>query len=86
MRMTALIVLVVISALGVVYSKYKSRLLFGEIQHLQTRIQQAEVDRDNLLLEYTMLAGRNELERKATKELGMIYPDPESIIYLSLQN
>ncbi len=86
MRVTILIILLLVSALGVVYSKYESRRLFGQIQQLQTRIQRAETERGNLQLEYTMLAGRNELERKAKHELGMIYPEPASIIYISLQN
>ncbi len=86
MRITVLVVFVMVTALGVVYTKYKSRLLFGEMQQLQTRIKQAETERGNLQLEYTMLAGRNELERKAKKELEMKYPDPASIIYISLQD
>jgi cell division protein FtsL len=85
MRLTLLIVLVVVSALGVVYTKYNSRMLFGEMQRLQTRVEQAETARSNLQLEHTTLAGRHELERKAKKELAMIYPDPASIIYLSQQ-
>ncbi|MEE9425975.1 MAG: cell division protein FtsL [Methylococcales bacterium] len=83
MRLTLLIVFVVISALGVVYTKYNSRLLFGEIQRLQTRVEQAETERGNLQLEFTTLAGRHQLERKAKNELDMIYPDPASIVYLS---
>ncbi len=85
MRLTLLIVLVVVSALGVVCTKYNSRMLFGEMQRLQTRVEQAETARSNLQLEHTTLAGRHELERKAKKELTMIYPDPASIIYLSQQ-
>jgi cell division protein FtsL len=83
MRITILVVFVVLSALGVVYTKYNSRLLFGEIQHLQTRVEQAETERGNLQLEYTTLAGRYELERKAKLQLGMIFPEPASIIYLN---
>lgn len=83
MRITILGVFVVLSALGVVYTKYSSRLLFGEIQHLQARVEQAEIERGNLQLEYTTLAGRYELERIAKRELEMIYPEPASIIYLS---
>jgi len=83
MRLTLLITFIVISALGVVYTKYNSRLLFGEIQYLQTRVKQAETERGNLQLEFTTLAGRHQLERKAKSELDMTYPDPASIVYLS---
>lgn len=86
MRVAVLVFLILLSALGVVYTKYRSRLLFGEIQQLQTRIEQAETESSNLQIEYTMLAGRNELERQARKKLGMRYPDPASIVYISLQD
>jgi cell division protein FtsL len=86
MRLTLLVVFVVFSALGVVYTKYTTRLLFGEIQHLQARVEQAEIERGNLQLEYTTVAGRYELERKAKNELEMVYPDPASIVYISLHD
>ncbi len=83
MRLTVLIIFVVMSALGVVYTKYNSRLLFGEMQHLQARLEKAETQRGNLQLEFTTLAGRHQLEQKAKSELDMIYPEPASVIYLS---
>jgi len=85
MRLSLLLILVLLSALGVVYTKYQSRLLFGEIQRQQARIEQAQTENGNLQIEYAMLAGRNELERKAKNKLGMIYPEPSSIVYISLQ-
>ncbi|MCH9698902.1 MAG: cell division protein FtsL [Gammaproteobacteria bacterium] len=82
-RLVAVLTLLVFgSSLGVVYAKFKSRRMFDEMQWLRKQIQSAETDYGNLQIEYTMLGGRNELERKAMKELDMKYPEPKSIIYI----
>lgn len=74
--------MVLISALGVVYSKYHTRKLFIEIQNLESRLDQYEEDWGRLQLELTTHADHGEIERHARKELKMRMPQSEKIIYI----
>jgi cell division protein FtsL len=71
-----------LSALAVIYSKYYSRLMFIEIQKQERALDQYEVEWGQMELELTMLAEQNRLEIVAQKELKLMMPLREKIIYI----
>ncbi len=75
-----LIVLVVASALGVIYSSYKSRQLFSDLQQQSRETVQLEEEWGRLLLEQSTWASHARIERLAKSKLNMIVPAPEAII------
>ncbi len=81
-RLVFLLLLLLGSALGVIYSKYQARLLFVEMQQLEKELDDYEVEWGQLQLELTTLAEHNRVERLARSKLGLIMPLREQIIYL----
>ena len=71
-----------LSALAVIYSKYYSRLIFIEIQKQERALDQYEVEWGQMQLELTMLAEQNRLELVAQDELKLMMPLREKIIYI----
>lgn len=78
-----LILLVVIAALGVIYSTFQTRKLVAEFQHLQNVRNQLQVERGQLLLEQSTWGSFNRVEQLAGKKLKMHVPDPEHIVMVS---
>lgn len=79
-----LVVLVTGTALGVVYEKYRSRMLFHQSQRLERKLDASEVEWQQLLIEEHALADPALIERLARTRLNMIVPAPETIVYLSV--
>ncbi|MBS1214733.1 MAG: cell division protein FtsL [Proteobacteria bacterium] len=77
-----LLVFVVASALGVVYTKYRSRMLFAEIQRLEQELDTYEVEWGQLQLEQNTWAEHSRIERLARTKLGMELPQRELTIYV----
>lgn len=77
-----LLTIVVVSSLGVVYTKYRSRMLFAEIQRLEQELDGHEVEWGQLQLEQNTWAEHSRIERLARSRLGMVLPERESIIYI----
>ena len=77
-----LLVIVVVSALGVVYTKYRSRMLFAEVQRLEQELDAYEVEWGQLQLEQNTWAEHSRIERLARSKLGMILPQRDSIVYI----
>lgn len=77
-----LLLIVVASSLGVVYTKFRSRMLFAEIQRLEQELEAYEVEWGQLQLEQNTWAEHSRIERLARSRLGMILPQRESIIYI----
>ncbi|MCX7097105.1 MAG: cell division protein FtsL [Methylococcales bacterium] len=75
-------ILLLISALAVIYSKYYSRLIFIEIQKQERALDQYEVEWGQMQLELTMLAEQNRVERVAREQLKLAMPLREKIIYI----
>lgn len=75
-----LLVLVIGSALGVIYSSYKSRQLFSELQQLNKEATHLEEDWGRLLLEQSTWASHSRIERIATSQLDMEVPDSSDIV------
>jgi len=75
-------VLLLLSALAVIYSKYYSRLIFIDIQKQERALDQYEVEWGQMQLELTMLAEQNRVELVARKQLKLAMPLREKIIYI----
>ncbi|WP_020564787.1 cell division protein FtsL [Methylosarcina fibrata] len=70
------------SALGAIYSKYYSRLVFIEIQKQERILDQYEVDWGKLQLELTTLAEHDRIEQLARQHLKLTMPQRDKIVYL----
>lgn len=81
MKMLLLLVIVAVaSALGVVHMKYRTRLLFSEIQRLQQINEGFDESLAQLQLEQNHWAERSRIDKEARERLGMSPPDPATII------
>lgn len=77
-----LVLLVVGSALGVIYQNNVCRDVFLEIQRLEMELEHTAIESGQLLLERTTLAGYAKIERDARLKIGLVQPGHESIVYL----
>lgn len=76
-------VTIVVTSLGVVYTKYQTRTLFVELQELQAERDQLNIDWGRLLLEQSTWATPTRIENEARERLNMHVPDPDSVVILS---
>jgi len=87
MRLTwlipVLLVLVVLSALAVVYSKHQSRKLFVELTSLQKTRDAMEVEWGQLQLEQSTWATSGRIEKLARQRLNMTQMEYEKIIIVT---
>ncbi|MDX1697196.1 MAG: cell division protein FtsL [Thiohalobacterales bacterium] len=67
-----LLALVVVSALGVVYSKHQGRKLFIELQALGEARDSMDIEWGQLQLEQSTLTTQGQVERAARERLGMV--------------
>lgn len=77
-----LLVLVTISALGVVYSRHESRRLAVELGELENARDETIAEWSRLQLEQAWLADASHVENKARKELGMDLPEETQILVI----
>lgn len=70
------------SALAVIFCKYDSRLIFIEIQQQEKALDQYEVEWGQLQVELTTLTEHNRVEHVALEQLKLVMPLREKIIYL----
>lgn len=74
------LILVCSSALGVVYAVNESRHLLNELQTLENRRNDLQVEWGQLLLEQSSLVSQGRVEDIAIAELGMKIPDMENMV------
>jgi cell division protein FtsL len=79
-----LVTLLVGSALGVIYAKYRSRVLFTEIQRLEQVLESYDVELGQLQLEQNTWAEHSRIEKLARSRLGMVLPPRDSIVYINV--
>lgn len=82
LSLTGLLLFLLGSAMGVIYSKYQSRILFVEIQQQERELDRYEVEWGQLQLELTTLAEENRVEQIARDKLKLVMPERDKIIYL----
>jgi cell division protein FtsL len=74
---------VMVSALGVVYTKHRSRQLFVELEGLQTQRDDLNIEWGQLLLEQATWATPTRIELIARQRLGMTPPDADKIMIVT---
>ena len=80
--LVALLVVLMVSALAVIYSKNYSRSIFIEIERNERALDQYEVEWGQMQLELSTLAEQNRVEAIAKQRLKLVIPPRESIIYI----
>jgi len=82
LTLMGLLLALVVSAMGVIYVKYHTRLMFIEIQKQEAALDQYEVEWGQLQLELTTLTEENQLELLARDKLKLVVPQRDKIIYI----
>lgn len=73
----------IVTAVAVVYSRHHARSLFVELESLKAERDRLAVEWDRLQLEEGTFATHNLIERKARAKLGMAPPDFEQVEHLT---
>lgn len=82
MAVVILLVMVELCALSVVYSTYKNRMLFAELENLRNSAEDMQSTWTQLLLEQSTLASFQRVEEVAKHHLQMTIPDPRTVVVL----
>lgn len=78
--LAALVLLVLVSALGVVYVEHRARTVFVELQALREARDALEVEWGRLQLEQSTWATHGRVERIAGQRLDMYIPAPDEVV------
>ncbi|KRE88795.1 cell division protein FtsL [Frateuria sp. Soil773] len=74
-----LLVAVLASALGVVWTRHESRVLFVDLTRLQNQRDELNVEYGRLELEQATWAEPRRIDGEARNKLGMVAPRPQDI-------
>lgn len=77
--MLMLLVVVVATALGVVWTRHESRVLFVSLTALQNQRDELNIEFGKLELEQATMADPSRIDREARQKLGMVDPRPQDI-------
>ncbi len=77
-----LAVLVVVSAIAVVQSKYRSRELFAQLKRLDRQADQLDIEWNALLIEHGAWGAPQRIEAEARKRLKMRLPRADEIVVI----
>jgi len=72
-------VLVLCSAIGVIWSKHESRMLFVELQRLQAERDRLDIEWGQLKIQQSYSATPGRVEQVAHAELKMVTPRPSEV-------
>ena len=75
----ALLLAVIVSALGVVWTRHESRVLFVQWTGLQNQRDDLNIEYGKLELEQATYAEPRRIDDEARQKLGMINPRPQDI-------
>lgn len=84
--LTALVFLLVVSALATTYSVHLSRQYVGELSELSREQDALQVEWEKLLVEINMLTAYNQIEKSAINNLGMRAPEEDDIRIIDLRS
>lgn len=82
MAVMVLLVMVELCALSVVYTTYRNRVLFAELETLRNGAEDMQSTWTQLLLEQSTLASFQRVEEVAEQHLHMKIPDPRTVVVL----
>jgi cell division protein FtsL len=74
-----LLLAVLVSAVGVVWTRHESRVLFVELTHLQNQRDELNIEYGRLELEQATWAEPRRIDEEARSKLGMVTPRPQDI-------
>ncbi|MFB1485557.1 MULTISPECIES: cell division protein FtsL [unclassified Thiocapsa] len=80
--LVGLVLAVTLSAIAVVYTKYQTRIHFGQLQELRAQRDAVDVEWNRLRLEEAALSTHVRVERKARDQLGMFNPRFEDVLMI----
>lgn len=75
----ALLVAVLASAIGVVWTRHESRVLFVNLTSLQNQRDELNIEYGKLELEQATYAEPRRIDDEARQKLGMVDPRPQDI-------
>lgn len=75
-----LAVVVLLSAVSVVYARHDARQLFIELQQLTAERDRLNIDWGRLQIEHSTWASPGRVEQLAREKLGMREPDPAKVV------
>ncbi|MGD8934318.1 MAG: cell division protein FtsL [Gammaproteobacteria bacterium] len=79
---TILFVVVMATAIGLVYSKHKTRKLFVELQQLNKEVVSLNTEWGRLQLEQSAWADHGRIEQIARERLDMVIPEAEQVAFI----
>jgi len=79
---TILFVAVMATAIGLVYSKHKTRKLFVELQGLNKEVVSLNTEWGRLQLEQSAWSDHGRIEQIARQRLGMVIPEAEQLAFI----
>lgn len=77
-----LVLAVTLSGVGVVYTKYQTRIHFGQLQDLRAQRDALDVEWNRLRLEEAALSTHVRIERQAREQLGMFNPRLSDVLLI----
>jgi len=77
-----LVVAVMCSAMGVIYSKHQSRKVFVSLQKLHNQVDELNIEWGQLQLEQSAWSSHGRIEKIARKKLQMTLPKANEILYI----
>ena len=80
-----LFVAVMVLSMLVIYVRHQHRLVFADIQKTERGAAEAARQKERLLLEQQAWLGFDRVEKTATRKLGMVKPDSESLRIITLE-
>ena len=75
-------VMVLSSAVLLVYSKHQSRKLFVELQGLKYQVDELNTEWGQLQLEQSAWSGHGRIERVARERLSMVMPNANEVVFI----
>ena len=79
---TFLFAIVMVTAIGLVYSKHKTRVLFVELQQLNKEVVSLNTEWGRLQLEQSAWSDHGRIERIARERLDMRIPEAEQVAFI----
>jgi len=79
---TVLFVAVMATAIGLVYSKHKTRMLFVELQQLNKEVVSLNTEWGRLQLEQSAWSDHGRIEQIARERLDMVIPEAEQVAFI----
>ncbi|MDT8451501.1 MAG: cell division protein FtsL [Gammaproteobacteria bacterium] len=82
LAMALVFLMVLSSAITLVYSKHQSRKLFVELQELKHQVNELNTEWGQLQLEQSTWSGHGRIEQVARERLSMVMPNAEEVVFI----